>query len=108
MSDNRTIELRAKLTERGVEYEADDHKNYAYTYWGDWAYCEPLDAKPGTLGAQCELMLIPATPEQAIAATLGSERERALEKLVQKALDEGHIDEWWYEDARKLGLEANY
>lgn len=26
---------------------------------------------------------------------------------VQYALDEGHIDEWWYEDALKLGLEAN-
>ena len=41
-------------------------------------------------------------------ATLGSEREKELEKLVQKALDEGWCDEWWYEDARKLGLEANY
>lgn len=46
--------------------------------------------------------------EQAIVATLGSEREKALEKLVQKALDECWCDEWWYEDARKLGLEANY
>ena len=44
----------------------------------------------------------------AVAATLGNEREKALEKLVQYALDEGHIDEWWYEDARKLGLEARY
>ena len=41
-------------------------------------------------------------------AELGSEREKALEKLVQYALDEGHIDEWWYADALKLGLEANY
>lgn len=48
------------------------------------------------------------TPEQAIAATLGSEREKALEALVQKALDECWCDEWWYEDARKLGMEANY
>lgn len=41
-------------------------------------------------------------------STLGSEREKALEKLVQKALDECWCDEWWYEDARKLGMEANY
>ena len=43
-----------------------------------------------------------------IVAKLGSERERMLEKLVQRALDECWCDEWWYEDARKLGMEANY
>ena len=67
-----TDELRKLLDERGVEWEADDRKTYTFTYWGDWAFTEPLDAKPGTLGAQCELMCIPATPEQAIAATLGN------------------------------------
>lgn len=73
-----TEELRRMLDERGVEWEADDHASYAYTYWGDWAFTEPLDAKPHTLGAQCELMLIPATPAQAIAATLGSESPRTV------------------------------
>ena len=43
-----------------------------------------------------------------IAATLGSEREKRLEELVQKALDECWCDEWWYEEAMKLGMEANY
>ncbi|MBQ1449892.1 MAG: hypothetical protein IIZ12_03030 [Eggerthellaceae bacterium] len=111
MTDNRTTELRANLTERGVEYEADDHKNYAYTYWGDWAYCEPLDAKPGTLGAQCELMLIPATPEQAIAATLGNERAmhgtltaEQVERIVYRNCE-------WYEggeiDAQAIADELN-
>ena len=93
MTDNRTTELREKLTERGVEYEADDHKTYAYTYWGDWAYCEPLDAKPGTLGAQCELMLIPATPEQAIAATLGSETC----EIESTRYIESDMPDSWYE-----------
>ena len=87
VTDNRTTELRKLLDERSVEYESDDRKTYAYTYWGDWAYCEPLDAKPGTLGAQCELMLIPSTPEQAIAATLG-EREREIEE---------HEPDGWHE-----------
>ena len=64
-----------------------------------------LDQAPG---GQSTLIVTGLTPEQAIAATLGSEREKALEKLVQKALDEGWCDEWWYEDALKLGLEANY
>lgn len=73
MTDNRTTELRRLLDDRGVEYEAEDMQTNMQTYWGDWCVMEPLDAKPHTLGAQCELMLIPATPEQAIAATLGSE-----------------------------------
>ena len=68
-----TDELRKLLDERGVEYEAEDMQTNMQTYWGDWCFMEPLDAKPHTLGAQCELMLIPATPEQAVAATLGSD-----------------------------------
>ena len=85
MTDNRTTELREKLDEAGIEYEICDMPSNAQTYWGDWCFMEPLDAKPHTLGAQCELTLIPATPEQAIAATLGSEREKALEELVRDA-----------------------
>lgn len=100
-TDNRTTELREKLDERGVEYEADDRKTYAYTYWGDWAYCEPLDAKPGTLGAQCELMLIPATPEQAIAATLGSEREAKLIQAMEDVLRHS-TDTVWVGEAETL------
>ena len=66
-----TDELRRLLDERGMEYETEDRPTIRYTEWGDWVFSEPLDAKPHTLGAQCELMRIPAAPEQAIAATLG-------------------------------------
>lgn len=72
MTDNRTAELRAKLTERGVKwwpmhnngyYEDRDvefvanGKKYTAHEWGD-----------------C-LAVYNLTPEQAIAATLGSERD---------------------------------
>jgi hypothetical protein len=66
-----TERLRELLDERGVEYETEDRPTIRYTDWGDWLFTEPLDAKPHTLGAQCELMRVPVTPEQAIAATLG-------------------------------------
>lgn len=78
-----TDELRKLLDERGVEYEAEDMQTNMQTYWGDWCFMEPLDAKPHTLGAQCELMCIPATPEQAIAATLGdADYERRMDELL--------------------------
>lgn len=67
-----TERLRELLDERGMEYETEDRQTIRYTEWGDWVFSEPLYAKPHTLGAQCELMCIPATPEQAIAATLGA------------------------------------
>jgi hypothetical protein len=72
MSEQTATErMRAMLDERGVEYETEDRPTIRYTDWGDWLFTEPLDAKPHTLGAQCELMRVPVTPEQAIAATLG-------------------------------------
>ena len=71
-SNSATERLRELLNERGVKYETEDRPTIRYTEWGDWVFAEPLDAKPHTLGAQCELMRIPATPEQAVAATLGS------------------------------------
>ncbi|MBR2681530.1 MAG: hypothetical protein IKE23_12440, partial [Exiguobacterium sp.] len=113
MTDNRTTELLCKLLdERGVEYLTnDDERAYdepARTTW-DFVLCgydmtvtatEFVDVEGKTY---LEMDFHHAfTPEQAIAATLGSEREKALEKLVQKALDEGWCDEWWYEDALKL------
>lgn len=87
-----TDELRRLLDERGVEWEADDRKTYTFTYWGDWAFTEPLDAKPGTLGAQCELMCIPATPEQAIAATLGEKPRDKTEEWLLKACNQATHD----------------
>lgn len=66
-----TERLRALLDERGVEYKTDDRQIVRYTDWGCWFFAEPLGAEPNTLGAQCELVCMPVTPEQAVAATLG-------------------------------------
>ena len=75
MTDNQTTELlREGLTERGIEWRSGLE---GVTWVGDWCFVEYDNGK---LTATCEPVL---TPEQAIAATLGSEREKALEKLVQ-------------------------
>ena len=63
--------LRRLLDERRVEYKTDDRQIVRYTDWGQWLFSEPLGAEPNTLGAQCELVCMPVTPEQAIDATLG-------------------------------------
>ena len=75
-----TDELRRLLDERGVEYATDDNAASKDTMWttqnGGWMfdcdYMEPLNEKPGTVGAKTELMIYGYMPEQAIAATLGS------------------------------------
>lgn len=78
-----TDRLRATLAERGVEYETEDRPTlFAWTYWGDWAFYEPLDARPRTLGARCELTLIPATPEQAVEATLGRPKVKKVRNMT--------------------------
>ena len=77
MTDNRTTELRRLLDERGVEHEDSeliDHRDGTTTYYTEWGgnddgdgsnvYIEYMD---GTV-----LRMFDATPEQAIAATLGS------------------------------------
>lgn len=94
MTDNRTIELREKLTERGVEFATDDSAASKVTMWttqnGGWMfdcdYMEPLNEKPGTIGAKTELMIYGYTPEQAIAATLGISNETA-KVLIDDMLD---------------------
>ena len=75
-----TDELRKLLDERCVEYATDDNATSNDTMWttqnGGWVfdcdYMEPLNEKPGTIGAKTELMIYGYTPEQAIAATLGN------------------------------------
>jgi hypothetical protein len=62
MTDNRTTELREKLTERGIEWRSGLE---GVTFVGDWCFVEYDN---GRLAATCEPVL---TPEQAIAATLG-------------------------------------
>lgn len=87
MTDQSEL-IRAMLDERGVEYTTEDMLTNKQTYWGDWCFMEPLDAKPHTLGAQCELMLIPATAEQAIAATLGR-------PTWHNSYDQKRYDRWY-------------
>ena len=82
MTDNRTTELRVKLTERGIEYATDDRMGVCETSWNGFT------AMQLTPGAK---LMMAFTPEQAIAATLGSEREakliRAMEDVLRHATD---------------------
>ena len=80
MTDNRTTELREKLTERGVEwtaYEKELHltlKDFYDTRWNAhgvrWSYLEINGVATLSPVGRVEIEL---TPEQAITATLGSE-----------------------------------
>ena len=66
MTDNRTTELlRGGLTERGIEWRSGLE---GVTFVGDWCFVEYDN---GRLAATCEPVL---TPEQAVAATLGNDR----------------------------------
>ena len=109
-TDNRTTELRKLLDERGVEYEKVDG------WWTSWetdgatslpgvVYCEDL-------GDGLEIRWYTITPEQAIAATLGSERESKLERLARSLYVDYH-DEWpdraeevYAERMKELGIEV--
>ena len=63
MTDNRTTELRKLLDERGVEYTANDHMGAYETSWNGFTATQ--------LSPNANLIMA-VTPEQAIAATLGS------------------------------------
>jgi len=63
MTDNRTTELRAKLTEHGIEYETNDHMGAFETRWNGFT------AMQLTPSAK---LIMTVTPDQAIAATLGN------------------------------------
>lgn len=77
MTDNRTTELREKLTERGIEFATDDFDHLLTTSWrvdGIFAkYLEGtskgyLDEDDPTL----KIRINRITPDQAIAATVGN------------------------------------
>ena len=68
-----TEELRKLLDERGVEYMG---RGPNLTYWSNWSVVAQLDGERLWLSHY-------ATPEQAIAATLGSDREAELEALAK-------------------------
>lgn len=83
-----TEELRRLLDERGVEWQAPNncqrdeitHFSVSGDYSGTW--WEAYEMSEGTLQMSSEIY-DELTPAQVIAATLGSEREKALEELVQ-------------------------
>lgn len=84
MTDNRTTELCKLLEERGVEYEESQdcfRTRFRFNYCeacGD--YLNEIEV----MGACITVSKSYLSPEQAIAATLGSERERRLELLVNQ------------------------
>ena len=71
MTDNRTTELREKLTERGVKYEVTFFETFTDTEWcvndASCTYTEIQNVDSAYLTIQ------DITPDQAIAATLGYE-----------------------------------
>jgi len=79
MTDNRTTELRRLLDERGVEhYDGTESTLWLKDEHGYRASADELSSGRLSVHIWCD------TPEQAIAATLGSEREKALESLVKQ------------------------
>lgn len=91
MTDNRTTELREKLTERGMKWVAyekelslalkDFHDTRWYASGVRWSYLEINGKATLSPVGRVEIEL---TPDQAIAATLGSKREKKLEMLVKQ------------------------
>lgn len=81
-----TDELRRMLDERGVEYEVDERN--AITKWSTHygAFVFFARQREGKLLVETTVATehsVILTPDQAIAATLGSDREKALEELVR-------------------------
>lgn len=105
MTDNRTTELREKLTERGVEYTTNDSERIKETRWPYMGelMAEFTEYSDGTTHFECDTWCF--TPKQAIAATLGEKpRDRTDERLLKacnqatqdyvKALEELVRDMW--------------
>lgn len=94
MTDNRTTELQKKLKEAGVKYTHRTQGCKTYTNWGE----------PMVNGAQfidggdwTELTVENATPEQAIAATMGTGAKPCpwCGREMQEGHHDGHV---WYRD----------
>lgn len=79
--DNRTTELLCKLLEEhGIEWKDGDAAYEIEWSTPDGRHCSAMYWKP-----TFTVLISGCTPEQAIAATLVSEREKALEELVRDA-----------------------
>jgi len=82
MTDNRTTELREKLTERGVEFTTDDFDHLLTTnWWADEIYAKYLEGTGKSYVDEddpiLKLRIKRVTPEQAISATLGKPKAKA-------------------------------
>lgn len=88
MTDNRTTELTAtericeQLEAAGVSFVRSE-QIIEGTYWGVTWFIGETKFEFRENDKRTDLIAFNSTPEQAIAATLGSEREKALEELVQ-------------------------
>ena len=83
---NETDELRKLLNERGVEYETADSYGCKFTRWRN----NEIDAgwDDSENWEQPHLLIIGFTPEQAIEATVGSNKvETVLRKLIARLGD---------------------
>ncbi|MBQ1450002.1 MAG: hypothetical protein IIZ12_03600 [Eggerthellaceae bacterium] len=83
MIDNRTAELREKLTERGVEYTTNDHLGVCETSW------DGFTAMQLTPSAK---LIMTVTPDQAIAVTLGEKPRDKTEEWLLKACNQATQD----------------
>ena len=94
MTDNRTTELRAKLTERDVEFAADDLDHLLTTSWqiNDVfvQYLESIGDYVDEDDPTMRFWMNNVTPEQAIAATLGWIEEP--DTIRNELTDSGLID----------------
>lgn len=105
MTDNRTTEkLRKLLEERGIKWrETINHANCIFTWWESptFGIVHAMDNEDGeTLFMAC-LNSCDFTPEQAIAATLGSEREAELVRAMEDVLRHS-TDTVWVGEAETL------
>jgi len=86
MTDNRATELREKLDALGIEHFDYDKGGRTQTMWeatdGKRHFTYETQDNPAKT-AKLVISWFP-TPEQAIAAMMGSERERELELLVKQ------------------------
>ena len=96
MTDNQTTELRDRLTERGIEYAANDHMGVFETSWNGFTAMQ--------LTPSAKLIMV-VTPEQAIAATLGSDT-KGCESLLWELV--GALDVADATDASKKPIVTEY
>lgn len=102
MSDNRTTELREKLTERGVKYDVKALRETEWTVNGVIWHANEYDGKLNVYVRNNDMLL---TPEQAIAATLGVDAKDC-ENLLWEFI--GALDVADATDADKKPIVSDY